>query len=70
MTPSLINRASVTLQMFIVGTELATIPGAYPGVIPTVWAMLTRFILMPGLGLLFVWATAGRGWYVNDKLVW
>lgn len=60
----------VTLQMFIVGAELATIPNAFPGVLPTSWAMFTRFIVMPAVSLLFVWATAGRGWYVNDELVW
>ena len=56
--------------MFIVGTELATIPNASPGILPTSWAMLTRFIVMPAVSLLFVWTTAGRGWYVNDELVW
>lgn len=60
----------MTLQMFIVGTELATIPNASPGILPTSWAMLTRFIVMPAVSLLFVWMTAGRGWYVNDELVW
>lgn len=25
---------------------------------------------MPALSLLFVWGTAGRGWYSDDKLVW
>lgn len=56
--------------MFIVGAELALVPNASPGFIPTTYAILTRFVIMPGLSLLFVLLTAGRGWYTNDKLVW
>ncbi|THG95307.1 hypothetical protein EW026_g6322 [Hermanssonia centrifuga] len=60
----------VALQMFLVGSELALIPRARPGVIPTTYALLIRFIVMPGISLLFVWTTAGRGWYADDTLVW
>ena len=56
--------------MFIVGAQLALVPNANPGGIPTTYALLTRFILMPGISLLFVFLTAGRGWYTDDKLVW
>ncbi len=56
--------------MFLVGSELALIPRARPGVIPTTYALLIRFIVMPGISLLFVWTTAGRGWYADDTLVW
>ena len=56
--------------MFIVGAELALVPNANPGFIPTTYAMLVRFIVMPGLSLLFVFLTAGRGWYTDDRLVW
>ena len=56
--------------MFIVGAQLALVKNTNPGVVPTASAMMIRFLIMPGLSLLFVWATAGRGWYVNDKLVW
>ena len=56
--------------MFIVGSELALVPNANPGVIPTTYALMTRFFVMPGISLLFVLLTAGRGWYTDDKLVW
>ena len=61
---------SVALQMFTVGAQLALVPNTKPGAVPTTCALLVRFMIMPGLSLLFVWATAGRGWYVDDKLVW
>ena len=61
---------SVALQMFIVGSQLALVKNANPGIIPSTCALIVRFIIMPGLALLFVWTTAGRGWYVDDKLVW
>lgn len=32
--------------------------------------MVIRFLIMPTLSLLFVWLTAGRGWYIDDRLVW
>ncbi|THH02097.1 hypothetical protein EW026_g747 [Hermanssonia centrifuga] len=60
----------VSLQMFTVGAELALVPHAKPGWIPTIYAMFIRFVMMPTLSLLFVWTTAGRDWYVNDELVW
>lgn len=56
--------------MFVVGTQLALLPGVKPSFKATTFSMLVRFLLMPGVSLLFVWATAGRGWYVDDKLVW
>lgn len=56
--------------MFTVGAELALAPNAHPGIIPTTYAMLVRFLVMPGLSLLFVFLTAGRGWYTDDRLVW
>ncbi|GJE98997.1 hypothetical protein PsYK624_152350 [Phanerochaete sordida] len=60
----------VTLQMFLVGAELAIVPSAHPGVVSGGFSLLVRFVIMPGFALLFVWATAGQGWYINDKLVW
>lgn len=45
-------------------------PSSHPGYLPTVWVLVVRFALMPALSLLFVWLTAGRGWYVSDPLVW
>lgn len=56
--------------MFIVGSELALVPNANPGLIPAMYTLLTRFFIMPGVSLLFVLSTAGRGWYTDDKLVW
>ena len=61
---------SVALQMFTVGAQLALVRNAHPGYVPTACALSVRFLIMPALSLLFVWATAGRGWYVDDKLVW
>ena len=61
---------SVVLQTFIVGAELAIVRSSNPGVLSTSWVLLVRFIVMPALALLFVWGTAGRGLYVDDKLVW
>ncbi|KAI0341980.1 hypothetical protein BDW22DRAFT_1358095 [Trametopsis cervina] len=60
----------VALQMFTVGAQLALVPEVRPEYAGTTYAMLVRFLVMPGLSLLFVWGTAGRGWYVDDKLVW
>ncbi|KAI0682414.1 membrane transport protein-domain-containing protein [Cytidiella melzeri] len=65
-----IGELYVATQMFIVGTQIAILPGVKPQFGPTAYSMLVRFLLMPGVSLLFVWATAGRGWYVDDKLVW
>lgn len=56
--------------MFVVGAQLALVKSAHAGFIPTTYCMLVRFLVMPGLSLLFVFLTAGRGWYTNDRLVW
>lgn len=61
---------SVVLQTFIVGAELAIVKSSHPGILATSWVLLVRFIVMPAIALLFVWTTAGRGLYVDDKLVW
>lgn len=61
---------SVVLQTFIVGAELALAHTAAPGVLQNIWVLLVRFLVMPALSVLFVWFTAGRGWYVDDPLVW
>jgi auxin efflux carrier family protein len=60
----------VSLQMFIVGAQLATVPSSNPKVKPTGFVLLIRYAVMPALAIAFVWATAGRGWYDNDPLVW
>ncbi|CCM05453.1 uncharacterized protein FIBRA_07673 [Fibroporia radiculosa] len=60
----------IALQTFSVGAELGLVPSSNPGYFQTIWVLLVRFIVMPALGLLFVWATAGRGLYVHDPLVW
>ncbi|EIW63550.1 uncharacterized protein TRAVEDRAFT_17854 [Trametes versicolor FP-101664 SS1] len=60
----------VVLQTFTVGAELALVPSTHPGALATSWVLFVRFIVMPGAGLLFVLATAGRGFYVDDRLVW
>lgn len=56
--------------MFTVGAQLALVKNANPGYVPTTCALVVRFLIMPGLSLLFVWLTAGHGFYVSDKLVW
>ncbi|KAI0958865.1 hypothetical protein AcV7_004563 [Taiwanofungus camphoratus] len=60
----------VVLQTFTVGAELALVPSTHPGYLSTSWVLVVRFLVMPALSLLFVWGTAGRGWYVDDPLVW
>jgi len=60
----------VVLQTFIVGAELALVPHAKPNKVATTYILLIRFIVMPAISLLFVWASAGRGIYVDDPLVW
>ncbi|KAI0779556.1 auxin efflux carrier [Fomes fomentarius] len=60
----------VVLQTFIVGAELAIVKSSHPGILATSWVLLVRFVVMPAVALLFVWTTAGRGLYVDDKLVW
>ncbi len=64
------EQRSVVLQTFTVGAELAIVKSSNPGVLSTSWILFVRFIIMPAVSLLFVWATAGRGLYVDDKLVW
>ena len=63
-------RYSVVLQTFTVGAELALVRTASPGVLQSIWVLLVRFLAMPALSVLFVWLTAGKGWYVDDSLVW
>ncbi|KAI0630152.1 auxin efflux carrier [Trametes polyzona] len=60
----------VVLQTFTVGAELAIVPSTHPGVLATSWVLFVRFLIMPAVSLLFVFATAGRGIYVDDRLVW
>ncbi|KAH9839382.1 uncharacterized protein C8Q71DRAFT_749203 [Rhodofomes roseus] len=60
----------VVLQTFTVGAELALVPSSSPGVLQTVWVLSIRFLVMPALSVLFVFLTAGKGWYVDDRLVW
>ena len=56
--------------MFTVGAQLALVQNTNPGFIPTTCAMIVRFLIMPSLSLFLVWLTAGRGYYVSDRLVW
>ncbi|KAI0644668.1 auxin efflux carrier [Trametes meyenii] len=60
----------VVLQTFTVGAELAIVPSTKPGALATAWVLLVRFLVMPAVALLFVFLTAGRGFYVDDRLVW
>ncbi|KAI0355678.1 hypothetical protein OH77DRAFT_1424621 [Trametes cingulata] len=60
----------VVLQTFMVGAELAIVPSTHPGVLATSWVLIVRFLVMPAVALLFVFATAGRGLYADDRLVW
>ena len=61
---------SVVLQTFIVGAELAIVRSSHPDARAISWVLFVRFIVMPAIALLFVWGTAGRGWYIDDRLVW
>ncbi|RPD78075.1 hypothetical protein L226DRAFT_550966 [Lentinus tigrinus ALCF2SS1-7] len=72
ITQSIVNLGElfVVLQTFTVGAELAIVRSSHPGVLATSWVLFVRFIIMPAIALLFVWGTAGRGLYVDDKLVW
>lgn len=72
VTQSIINLGElfIALQAFTVGAELAIVGSSKSSKLATWWVMSVRFIVMPGLALLFVWATAGRGLYVDDRLVW
>ncbi|KAI0674848.1 auxin efflux carrier [Trametes maxima] len=60
----------VVLQTFTVGAELAIVPSTKPGGLATAWVLFVRFLVMPAVALLFVFLTAGRGFYVDDRLVW
>ncbi|KZT73882.1 hypothetical protein DAEQUDRAFT_661705 [Daedalea quercina L-15889] len=60
----------VVLQTFTVGAELALVPTAAAGIVQCAWVLSVRFLAMPALSVLFVWLTAGRGWYIDDPLVW
>ncbi|PCH43453.1 hypothetical protein WOLCODRAFT_90292 [Wolfiporia cocos MD-104 SS10] len=72
ITQSVENLGSifVVLQTFSVGAELALVPSTSPGYLATIWVLSVRFLAMPALSILFVWLSAGRGWYVADPLVW
>ncbi|KAI8972186.1 auxin efflux carrier [Trametes punicea] len=72
VTQAIVNLGElfVVLQTFSVGAELAIVPSAHPGVLAMSWVLFVRFIIMPAIALLFVFATAGRGIYVDDRLVW
>ncbi|KAJ2985693.1 hypothetical protein NUW54_g10066 [Trametes sanguinea] len=61
---------SVVLQTFSVGARARDRPSAHPGTLAMSWVLLVRFIIMPAIALLFVFVTAGRGLYVDDRLVW
>lgn len=56
--------------MFVVGAELELVHTAKPGVIATSFSLLIRFIVMPAVGLAFVYFTARRGIYPDDPLLW
>ncbi|EIN12010.1 hypothetical protein PUNSTDRAFT_142187 [Punctularia strigosozonata HHB-11173 SS5] len=60
----------VSLQMFAVGGQLATVPTAYPGIKPTSFAIMVRYLAMPALSIGFVFLTAKKGIYVDDPLTW
>ncbi|OSD06687.1 hypothetical protein PYCCODRAFT_1449540 [Trametes coccinea BRFM310] len=72
VTQAIVNLGElfVVLQTFVVGAELAIVPSANPGTLAMSWVLLVRFIIMPAIALLFVFVTAGRGLYVDDRLVW
>jgi predicted Na+-dependent transporter len=56
--------------MFTVGAQLQTVPSATPHARPTAFVLGVRYLIMPAVAVGFVWATAGRGWYSDDPLVW
>ncbi|KAI0793207.1 auxin efflux carrier [Abortiporus biennis] len=72
ITQSLKNLGDLfaVLQTVVVGAELALVPRANPGVIASIFTLSVRFLVMPLLSVLFVWTTAGKGLYIDDKLVW
>jgi len=61
----------VALQTFVVGAELAVVgwADARPGVKPTTFALLIRFIVMPAVALLFVWVAASHSLINRDPLI-
>ncbi|TCD64172.1 hypothetical protein EIP91_004485 [Steccherinum ochraceum] len=60
----------VGIQTVAVGAELALVSRAHPGWLPAAYSLSVRFLVMPALSMLFIGLTAGRGLYVDDKLVW
>jgi auxin efflux carrier family protein len=62
--------SSVSLQMFTVGAQLQIAPRANPGVKPTAFVLFVRFVVMPAISIGLVYATAGRGIYEDDPLIW
>jgi auxin efflux carrier family protein len=61
---------SVSLQMFTVGAQLCIAKRTSPGLKPTAFALAVRYLMMPALAIGFVFATAGRGLYHDDPLIW
>lgn len=56
--------------MFILGAQLAVVPSARPGTKSITYVLWIRYIVMPAISLGFVSATAGKGWYHDDPLMW
>jgi predicted permease len=65
-----LGKLFVSLQMFTVGAQLYIAPHAKPGIKPASFALLIRFLIMPAISICMVWATANRGIYPNDPLIW
>jgi predicted permease len=65
-----LGKLFVSLQMFTVGAQLATVKTANPKVKPTAFVLFIRYVVMPAIAIFFVWMTAGRGFYADDPLVW
>jgi len=59
----------IVLPTFSVVAELTLVYPSRPVYGSTVGVLLVGFFIMPAVGLLFVLATAGRGWYVQDPLI-
>lgn len=72
VTQTVVNLGELfpALQAFTVGAELALVRSTHPGLRATLWVLSVRFVVVPLLALLLVWVTAGRGLYVDDRLVW
>ncbi|KDQ57276.1 hypothetical protein JAAARDRAFT_35913 [Jaapia argillacea MUCL 33604] len=60
----------VSLQMFILGADLALVPSTKPKIRGTISVLSIRYLLMPLISMAFVYFTAGKGWYTDDPLVW